>query len=45
MHLAWQIAKTIKHVLFIFHETKNFIQTYTGNADKLSKKKGKLYID
>ena len=44
MQLAWQIAKMIKHVSFIFHETKNFIQTYTGKADKLSKK-GKIYID
>ena len=46
MQLAWQVAKMIKHVFFIFDEPINCIQTllmnffqgYTGNADKLQKK-------
>ena len=38
MRLAWQTAKMIKQVLSISSKTKNFIQTYTGDADKLPNK-------
>ena len=37
MWLAWQIPKMIKHVLYISSKTKNLIQIYAGNANKLPK--------
>ena len=37
MRLAWRIAEMIKHAFSISSKTKNFIQTDTANANKLTK--------